>query len=115
MAGRITVIGEGGVAPTLPEGARGADVVVAAAGADVAEAVRRAPAAVLRLGDAGAEDVARMHDQTSWPRQRVLGVRRRDVETAARAVAEGQEARLRATLRDGEAEVVVGRAGVRLP
>jgi hypothetical protein len=112
VSGKISVIGEVPVSATLTGDARGADVVVAAADADVAAAVRRSPAAVLLLVDAGSEQVARALDATLWPRQRVLGVAARDLDAAVRAVAEGATAQVRATLRDGEREVTLGPGGV---
>ncbi|HEX2084647.1 MAG TPA: hypothetical protein VHF89_03115 [Solirubrobacteraceae bacterium] len=113
MAGKISVIGDVPVTATLAPGERGAEVLVAAAGADVLPAARLAPAAMLLLVDAGADDVARALEATLWPRQRVIGVGRDDVERAVRAVVERGEAELRATLRDGEREVTLSPAGAR--
>ncbi|HEX8123604.1 MAG TPA: hypothetical protein VF549_20305 [Solirubrobacteraceae bacterium] len=114
MAGKISVIGDVGVSATLGAGARGADVIVAAAGSDVAAAARLAPAAVLVLVDASADQVAAALSATLWPRQRVVGVAAADAERAVRAVAEGAPVALRATLRDGSHDVVIGPGGVRL-
>ena len=112
MEGKISVIGDVPVSSTLDAGARGAEVIVAAAGEDVGAAVRMAPSAVLLLVDAGPDDVGRVLDATLWPRQRVVGVSRDDVEAAARAVVAGGEVALRAVLRDGERDVTLGRGGV---
>jgi hypothetical protein len=112
VAGKISVIGDVGVNATLGAGARGADVVVAAAGSDVVAAARLAPAAVLLVVGADSGEVGRVLDATLWPRQRVAGVRAEDAERAARAVAEGSVVTVRATLRDGEHEVIVGPGGI---
>ena len=112
MEGKISVIGEVPVAATLPAGARGADVLVAAAAQDVRAAARLAPAAVLLLVGGSAEDVGRVLDATLWPPQRVLGVSRDDVEVAVRAVVGGEPMALRATLRTGERDVTLARGGV---
>ncbi|HEV2813803.1 MAG TPA: hypothetical protein VGW10_11185 [Solirubrobacteraceae bacterium] len=114
MEGKISVIGDVPVSATLAEGARGADVLVAAANADVLPAARLAPAAVLLIVDGSSDDVARALDATLWPGQRVVGVRSGDVAGAVRAVAGEGEARLRGVLRDGEVDVTLGRGGVRL-
>jgi hypothetical protein len=112
VAGKISVIGDVPVAATLGAGARGADVIVAGAREDVVAALRLAPAAVVLLVDASADDVARALEATLVPRQRVVGVARDDVERAATAVAGGAPIELRATLRDGPAEVTLGRGGI---
>ena len=115
MAGKISVIGEVPVQATLAAGARGAEVVVAAAGEDVSAAARLAPAAVLVLVDAAPDQVAAALTATLWPRQRVLGVASGDVERVVNAVCEGGEVTVKATLRDGEVEAVVGRGGLLRP
>ncbi|MDQ3739760.1 MAG: hypothetical protein M3389_02340, partial [Actinomycetota bacterium] len=58
--------------------------------------------------------VARVLDATLWARHRVIGVPRAEVERVVEAIAGGGETALRATLRDGEADVIVGRGGARL-
>ena len=113
MSGKISVIGDVPVAATVASGARGARVLVAPAGADVSAAARLAPAAVLLLVDAGPEDVARALAATLWPSQRVVGVAGADVERAVSALAQGGEVELRATLRGGEADVVLSPGGAR--
>jgi hypothetical protein len=112
VAGKISVIGNTDVTETLAPGARGADVIVAASADGVVDALRLAPAAVVLLVDAAAEDVAAVLDATLAPRQRVVGVARSDVERAAGAACGGPPVTLRATLRDGEREVKLGRGGV---
>ena len=114
MAGKISVIGNVPVSGTLPEGARGADVLVAARGKDVLPAMRLAPAAVLLLVDADRDEVGRVLDATLQPRQRVLGIAAGDVERAVRALIEGSPTELRVTLRDGERDVVLSRGGIAL-
>jgi hypothetical protein len=115
VAGKISVIGDVPVEATLAAGARGAEVVVAAAGEDVTAAARLAPAAVLVLVDASADQVAAALAATLWPRQRVLGVGRGDVERVVGAVTAGDPVTVKATLRDGDADVVVGAGGVIRP
>jgi hypothetical protein len=112
VAGKISVIGEVGVEPTLAAGQRGAQVVVAAAGEDVRPAVRLAPSAVVLLVDASADDVRRVLEATLLPRQRVAGVRRDDAERAAAAVVAADRVDLRATLDEGEREVTLSRGGI---
>ena len=112
MEGKISVIGDVPVAATLPAGARGADVLVAAAAEDVRAAARLAPAAVLLLVDGTPDDVARVLDATLWPPQRVVGVPRGDVEAAVRAVVSGEPMSMRGALRDGERDVTLTRGGV---
>ena len=112
MEGKISVIGDVGLSATVAPGERGAEVVVAASGADVSAATALAPAAVLLLVDATPDDVGRVLDATLWPRQRVVGIGREDLEGAVRAVLAGGELAVRATLRDGERDVTLGRGGV---
>ncbi len=77
-------------------------------------ALRLAPAAVVLLVDAGADDVRSVLDATLLPRHRVLGVAAGDAERAAVAVVTADPLRLRATLDGGAREEVLGRAGVSL-
>jgi hypothetical protein len=112
VAGKISVIGEVPVSATLAAGARGAQVVVAAAGEDVRAAVRLAPAAVVLLVDATPDDVRGVLDATLLPSHRVLGVPAADAERAAVAVVTADPLRLRATLGGGEREVTLARSGV---
>jgi hypothetical protein len=112
VQGKISVIGEVPVRATVREGERGAEVIVAAAGSDVRGAARLAPAAVLLLVDASPEQVAEALDATLWPSQRVVGVPASDLERAAAAVVSGEVVTLRATLRDGDREVALGRGGI---
>ena len=112
MQGKISVIGEVPVEGTVAPSARGAEVIVAAAGEDVRGAARLAPAAVLLVVDGSPDDVALVLDATLWPRQRVIGVARSEVERAVRAVTTGDEELVHATLRDGECSVTLGRGGI---
>ncbi|HEX8207605.1 MAG TPA: hypothetical protein VF587_16195 [Solirubrobacteraceae bacterium] len=89
MAGKISVIGDVPVEATLPVGRRGARVLVAAAGEDVRDAARLAPAAVLLVVDGTQEDVDRVLRETLWPRQRVRAVPYDEVERAVREIVEG--------------------------
>jgi hypothetical protein len=112
LEGKISVIGEVPVSATVPPGARGAEVIVAAAGEEVRAAARLAPAAVLLLVDASPDQVGGALDATLWGSHRVVGVSRDDAERTARAVAVGELITLRAVLRGGERQVTLGRAGV---
>jgi hypothetical protein len=89
MAGKISVIGDVPVQATLPAGRRGARVLVAAAGEDVREAARLAPAATLLVVDATPDDIERVLRETLWPRQRVRTVSRDEVERVVREIVEG--------------------------
>jgi hypothetical protein len=108
----ITVIGDVPVTPTLAPGARGAAVVVAAAGEDVRVACRLSPAAVLLLVDATPDQVGEVLDATLCAPQRVVGVPRADAGRVAQALAEGRDVPVRATLRPGPRDVTLGRGGV---
>jgi hypothetical protein len=89
VRGKISVIGDVPVEPTLPAGRRGARVLVAAAGEDVRAAARLAPAAILLVVDGTPDDVERVLRETLWPRQRVRAVPRDEVERAVREIVEG--------------------------
>ena len=89
MAGKISVIGDVPVQATLPAGRRGARVLVAAAGEDVREAARLAPAAILLVVDGTPDDVERVLRDTLWPRQRVRSVGRDEVDRIVREILEG--------------------------
>ena len=112
MERSITVIGDVSVTATLPPGARGAGVIVAAAGEDVRAAARLSPAAVLLLVDATPEQVGAVLDATLVAPHRVVGVARADAERVAQTLAEGRELTVTGTLRSGPREVVLGRGGV---
>lgn len=112
MPSKISVIGNVPVSATLAAGARGASVVVAAAGEDVRPALRLAPAAVVVLVGGTPADVDRVLTDTLLPSHRLLAVRPEDAERAAAAAAGGDPVTLRATLRDGEREVTLGRGGI---
>ena len=89
MPGKISVIGDVPVEPTVPAGQRGARALVAAAGEDVRDAARLAPAAVLVLVDGTPDDVERVLRDTLWPRQRVRAVPRDEVERVVREIVAG--------------------------
>jgi hypothetical protein len=114
VTGKITVSGEVHLAgfEVLPEGARGAAVVVAGPGGDPVSAARLAPAAVLVLVDGGPDDVAAVLAATLWPRPRVIGVSQADVPAAVRAIAGDSRAVVKVVLADGGRELALGRCGV---
>ncbi len=112
MTGKISVIGDVPVKATVSQGARGAEVLVAEAGADVREAARLAPAAVLLIVDGQPPDISRALDLTLWGSHRVCGVSSADLSGAIAAVAGEGDVTLRGVLRSGPADVVLSRAGV---
>ena len=112
MSGKISVIGDVPVTSTLTQGARGAEVIVAASGDGVRAALRLSPAAVVLLVDASPQDVDEVLRTTLLPSQRVVAVARADVQRAVEAATGGGVVTLRVNLRDGEREVRLGRGGV---